>query len=114
MYATRSPMWYASSMPQELPKDAIENADASVAFAQQVRRYHRRRSSTQRGSDISAALERLRQAMAPLRSEIGRFPYGPQTEEAQANRQIIREASAAIQKERRKCWKMKPANEEEK
>lgn len=102
-------------MPSELPTDAIESADAAVAFAQQVRRFHRRRtnrSAQQRADDIALALQRLKEAMAPLRSEIGRFPYGPQTDAAEANREAIREASAAIQRERRKLWKMKTPSEE--
>jgi aminoglycoside phosphotransferase family enzyme len=103
-------------MPTELPKDAIESADAAVAFAQQVRRFHRRRTARtahQRAEDIERALERLREAMAPLRSEIGRFPYGPQTDAAEANREAIRERSAAIQRERRKLWKMKTPTTQE-
>lgn len=102
-------MWYASCMPTELPKGAIEAADAAVAFAAQVRRYHRRRTdprSEQRRDDIARARERLREAMKPLKSEIGRFAYGPQTTLAEANRQAILKASDAIQRERRKLWKM--------
>lgn len=97
-------------MPAVLPQEAIDGADASVAFARQVRRFHakRGRTSPQRAEDIERALSRLREAMGPLRSEIGRFPYGPQTSVAEANRQKIREASAAIQRERRKLWKMQP------
>lgn len=97
-------------MPSELPKDAIENADAAVAFAQQVRKFHRRRTARkveQRARDIELALQRLKDAMKPLRSEIGRFPYGPQTTIAEQNRERIRDASAALQRERRKLWKMK-------
>lgn len=99
-------------MPSELPQDTIEAADAAVIFAQQVRRMWRRRSdktSPQRKSDIELALTRLKEAMEPLRSEIGRFPYGPQTDAAEANREAIREASARIQSERRKLWKMRRA-----
>lgn len=105
-------MWYDSRMPIELPRDDIEAADAAVIFAQQVRRMHRRRtnkSSAQRASDIDLALTRLKEAMAPLRSEIGRFPYGPQTDLAESNREAIREASERIQRERRKLHKMKSA-----
>lgn len=108
-------MWYASFMPSELPKDAIETAEAAVAFAQQVRRYHRRRTqrdAKQRSTDVNLALERLKEAMGPLRSEIGRFPYGPQTTQAERNRQKIRDTSDAIQRERRKLWKMRSTNEE--
>jgi hypothetical protein len=97
-------------MPEKLPDSAIQTADAAVAYARQVRGYHARRTakaSPQRRTDIEVALKRLREAMAPLKSEIGRFPYGPQTDTAEANRERIRCASAAIQAERRKLWKMK-------
>lgn len=103
-------MWYDSFMPNELPKDAIEAAEAAVVFAQGVRRLHRRRTernSERRAADIERALGRLREAMLPLRSEIGRFPYGPQTTIAEKNRERIREASDAVQRERRKLWKMR-------
>lgn len=96
-------------MPSQLPQEAIEAADAAIAFAAQVRRFHRRRTdkrSQQRKDDIASALSRLKEAMDPLRSEIGRFPYGPQTPQAEANRERIRQASKAIQSERRKLWKM--------
>ena len=103
-------------MPAELPKNIIEGADAAVVFAQQVRRIHRRRSnktSAQRVSDIELALTRLKEAMRPLRTEIGRFPYGPQSDLAERNRQKIRDASAAIQRERRKLFKMRNTKEVE-
>lgn len=96
-------------MPNRLPKDAIEAAASAVAYAQQVRAFHRRRTdrtSKQREADIELAQTRLREAMGPLRAEIGRFPYGPQTDLAEHNREVIREASAALQSERRKLWKM--------
>lgn len=98
-------------MPHELPQDAIDAADAAVAFAQQMRKFHRRRTARnqqRRVDDIELALARLRDAMAPLRSEIGRFPYGPQTDIAERNRDRIRNASLAIQSERRQLWKMRP------
>lgn len=97
-------------MPNKLDDATIKEADAAVRFAQQVRSRHRRRTSRgsgQREEDIALALERLRDAMKPLRSEIGRFTYGPVNDIAEANRQRIRESSAAIQRERRKLWKMK-------
>jgi hypothetical protein len=103
-------------MPAELPKSIIADAESAVAFAQQVRRFHRRRTdrrSNQREADIQLALVRLKEAMAPLRTEIGRFPYGPQTDVAEENRQRIREASAIIQRERRKLWKMKNEKQED-
>jgi hypothetical protein len=101
-------------MPSELPKDVLEAADAAIAFAQQMRKFHRRRTdrkSERRVEDIELALERLRAAMVPLRSEIGRFPYGPQTVQAESNREAIRAASEGIQRERRKLWKMRTKEE---
>lgn len=102
-------MWYGSCMPEEMPPNIIESAERAIENAQRVRRYHRRRTernSLQRKTDIEVALERLREAMKPLRSEIGRFAYGPATETAENNRAVIRARSAAIQSERRKLWKM--------
>lgn len=85
-------------------------AKAAVDNAAKVRKFHARRTQTgskQRAADIEMALARLKEAMAPLRSEIGRFPYGPQTDAAEANRERISEMSEAIQRERRKLWKMR-------
>jgi hypothetical protein len=96
-------------MPAKLPVDILDAADRAIENAQRVRRFHRRRTerdSVQRKTDIVVALQRLKEAMRPLRTEIGRFPYGPQTDSAEANREAIRERSAAIQSERRKLWKM--------
>jgi hypothetical protein len=75
-----------------------------------VRKFHRRRTnrnSPQRETDIQIALGRLRDAMDPLRSAIGRFPYEPPTEPVFARQQRIRDVSAAVQRERRKLWKMR-------
>lgn len=97
-------------MPAVLPTEAIQAAEAAVANAQRVRQFHRRRTeknSPQRAEDIEIALTRLRDTMKPLKSAIGRFPYGPQTDLAEANRQKIRDVSRAIQVERRKLWKMR-------
>lgn len=98
-------------MPRHLPEKEIEDAAAAVAYAQQVRAFHRRRSartSSQRVHDVNLALKRLKDAMKPLKSEIGRFPYGPQTMQAEAHREIIRQAAADIKRERIKLWKMLP------
>lgn len=101
-------MWYDSYMPAELPKNVIAEAEAAVAFAQQMRKFHRRREipSGSRREELALARVRLADAMRPLRSEIGRFQYGPQTPTAARNRQLIREASQMIQVERRKLTKM--------
>lgn len=96
-------------MPDE-STDMVQVGLGAVQFAQNVRRLHRRRTdktSPQRAADIQMAMDRLREAMDPIRSEIGRFPYGPQTTVAEERRQAIRDCSAAIQSERRKLWKMR-------
>lgn len=98
-------------MPQHLPQKELDTADAAVAYALQVRKFHARRSerdSKQRIADIEMALKRLRSAMKPLKSMMGKFQYGPQNPIAEANRQAIRERSAAIKRERMKLWKMLP------
>ena len=103
-------MWYASLMPKILPQEGLDTAYAAVDYARSVRAMHRRRSargSAQRETDIQLALDRLKDAIAPLRSVIGSFPYGVQTEEAERNREAVLAASDAIQRERRKLWKMK-------
>lgn len=110
-------MWYGSLMPANRPTEDIEFAEAAVAYAQQVRAYHRRRTergSKARESDIEVALDRLRAAMKPLRTHIGKFAYGPQTTVAEDNRQAIRAASEAIQIERRKLWKLQKHRKREK
>lgn len=102
-------------MPAILPKEHLDSAAAAVEFAQSVRRIHRRKSAKgnqQREVDIQTALDRLKTAMAPLRKAAGSFPYGPQTDIAEENRQIIRDASISIQKERRRLWKMKQRSAE--
>lgn len=94
-----------------MAEELIARAESAVEYAQSVRKMHRRRTnktSAQRTTDIQIALDRLREAMDPIRSEIGRFPYGAQTEAAEQRRAAIRHASQAIQRERRKLWKMQP------
>ena len=97
-------------MPANLPKDEIDSARAAIVYAQSVRALHRKRTprgSAQRETDIELALGRLKSVMRPLRKRIGAFPYGPQTDVAEENRQTIYETSKAIQTERRKLWKMR-------
>lgn len=97
-------------MPNVLPKEVVDDARAAALFAEQVRRYHRRRTakgSKQRETDIDLALKRVREAMKAVRRETGRFQYGPQNAVAERNRETIREVSAACQSERRKLWKMR-------
>ncbi len=96
-------------MPAYLDPKIAHDAEAAIENAKRVRAAHARRSrrgAPQRESDIKIALDRLKTAMKPLRSEIGRFPYGPDTEVAEQNRKIIIDLSQDIQRERRKLWKM--------
>lgn len=102
-------------MPDQRPEEALQNAYAAVAHAKDVRDIHRRRThkgSKQRENDIQYAHERLKAAMAPLRTIIGRFPYGAQTVVAERNREAVRAASREIQAERRKLWKMSTKRKE--
>lgn len=98
-------------MPTTLPEKELDRARRAIDNAQRVRTYHRRRSektSKQRTQDIDTALKRIREAMKPLRSIRGRFPYGPQTTAAEENRQEIVAVMEALKRERMKLWKMKP------
>src|SRR4051812_5740244 len=97
-------------MPGVLTEQDFDAVDAAIAFAQQVRKLHRRRSeraSPARRRDIRMALNRLGSAMKPLRSELGRLQYAPTTAAAEARHERVRDASKAIQTERRKLWKMR-------
>lgn len=101
-------------MPQDRPTAELDAAWAAVEHARGVRKFHARRTdrrSAQRRQDIAIALERIRDAMRPLKSMIGAFPYGPATVTAEENRQAVRDASDALQRERRKLWKMQPKEE---
>lgn len=98
-------------MPNSLPNKELDRAERAIKNAQRVREYHRRRTprtSRQRINDVETALKRLAEAMRPLRSIRGRFPYGPQTTVAEENRQAIIAAMDALKTERMKLWKMLP------
>jgi type VI protein secretion system component VasF len=100
-------------MPATLPEKEMDRADRAVKNAQRVREYHRRRTprdAKQRVHDVDMALKRIREAMGPLRSIRGRFPYGPQTTAAEENRRQIVAVMEQLKKERMKLWKMKPKN----
>lgn len=96
-------------MPETIPDGYVEAAEAAIEHAQTVRAVHRRKTgkgAPQREADLRLALKRIKDAMAPLRSMIGKFPYGPQTDRAEANRERIYDLSRSLQVERRKLWKM--------
>jgi hypothetical protein len=88
----------------------VADAESAVEHARRVREHHRRRTdkeSPQRRADIELALERLKAAMAPLRSHLGRFPYLDETAQNRRAREAMLEISQEIQTQRRKLWKMK-------
>ena len=90
-------------------QDALHEAALAVENAQEVRALHRKRTDRgdkQREDDLKMALERVKRAMKPLRSEIGRFPKQGKTPTNLQRQERVRAASLALQKERRKLWKM--------
>lgn len=94
--------------PEDLDA-ALKEAFAAVQHADDVRKYHARRSakgSPQREADLQTALGRLRKAMIPLRSWRGKSPYMIQSSAMFALNKRVEGASNAIQSERRKLWKM--------
>lgn len=101
-------MWYTSPMSDY--EEALTSAERAVKHAVSVREHHRRRTekkSPQRQTDIQVAIDGLKDAMAPLREHLGRFPYLPPTEALTQMRERMLDASDAIQTERRKLWKMR-------
>lgn len=89
--------------------EAVHEARLAVQNAQEVRAFHRKRTERgdkQREDDLRLALERVKRAMKPLRSEIGRFPKQGSSPIILQRQEKVRAASLALQKERRKLWKM--------
>lgn len=111
-------MWYTGSMKErrfawqkgkdkriEMPDPVIvEEGETAIEYALSVRKLHARRSrpgSRQREVDIRVALNKLALAMYPIRRKAAMYVYHetPLSEE-------IKEVSKAMQRERRKLWKM--------
>lgn len=87
----------------------VENAEAAIKHAQDIRAYHRKRSKPgdkQRDVDIKHALTKVRSAMRPIRSALGRAPYDISAD-AGERRVALRAISARLQTERRKLWKLR-------
>lgn len=88
----------------------ILGADGAVSNAQDVRAFHRKRTHKghqQRETDIKHALQRIQTAMKPIRSELGRVRYRGQSSERLAEALLLKAASARLQTERRKLWKLR-------
>lgn len=92
--------------PKLTPPEMLRGGQTAVDYAVSVRTYHAKRTkrgSQQREDDIKIALERLRSAMKPIRSEIASWPFRTVVKE----REALEAMSKAIQRERRKLWKMR-------
>jgi len=102
-------MFVMALLRRALTQKQLDEARAAVENARRVRKDHARRSikgTARREADIAAALDRLKEAMKPLRSEIARFQYGFHGEAHAEYVAEVREASQDIQRERRKLFKM--------
>jgi hypothetical protein len=94
-------------------EDLIRDANRAAQQALATRKRHSRHSKPgqrQRETDIRLALERIERAMTPLRRVIARLPYVDDPSDGEG----LREASQALQRERRKLWKMKQHKSPEK
>lgn len=109
-------MWYDSEVePRELDQ-VLRAAEAAVSHAQDVRKTYAKRTGRgdrRRQTDIQLALNRLKTKMKPIRSELARLPYGIKLYanvqgplDLKSQQRQLRAASDAIQRERRKLWKM--------
>lgn len=100
-------MWYAPVMKlTHTQSEMVEEAARAVENARAVREFHAKRNkrgTRQRETDIRLALERLRDAMKPIRRTIARLPY----DAAGMDADVLKTASQDIQRERRKLWKMR-------
>lgn len=87
----------------------VQDALLAVEHARSVREVHRRstrRGNKQREQDIDLAMTRIKKAMAPIRSIIAKFPYLSEAQVSEPSREALQSASAHLQAERRKLWKM--------
>lgn len=88
-------------------QEALRAAEIAVAAAQEARATLRGRTtkgSLEREGTIAARIDALNHAAKPLRREAGRFAHDPARERRWGPR--VRKAATAIQRERRKLWKM--------
>lgn len=102
-------MWYTTTMERHPLEPALKEARAAVRHAQDTRNLHARRSkkgTPQREEDLKQARERIRLAMVPLKTFLGRAPFVRLTQEENELWQRATAASKALQRERMKVWKM--------
>lgn len=103
-------MWYASCMDTLQHDLILMDANSAVKHAQDVRAFHRKRTrpgERHRSVDVRNALKRLRDAMAPIRSALGRAPYDKLNATTRKRHDELRAVSQLIQAERRKLWKLR-------
>lgn len=107
-------MWYDPFMEDLSPENEdsyweqrLLAVEAAVVYARKMRDHHARRTgkgAPGREADLASAMERIREAMAPVRSALGALPY--QDEPDDELEHDLREASKRLQAERRRIWKM--------
>lgn len=88
-------------------QEALNAATYAVAEAEAVRADLRGRTtkgSAAREAELAGAIKHLNAAAKPLRREAGRLAHDPARERRWGPR--LRKAAYAIQRERRKLWKM--------
>lgn len=87
----------------------IQFADTAITVAQDVRKFHAKRTkvgNAQRNTDIRHAADQITAAMRPIRSALGRAPYDPINALTEQQHKELRDASKRLQVERRKLWKL--------
>jgi hypothetical protein len=103
-------------MPTPSHNTMLRDADVAIENAQQVRAFHRKRTkkdSNQRQTDIRHASSRVQRAMKPIRTSLGRARHLPQSQEHLAAVDELKAASARLQAERRKLWKLRGGRKDE-
>jgi hypothetical protein len=97
-------------MADDFDPNIFSSGESAVRFAQQVRSNHRRRTertSAQRQQDVEMAMERIADAMVPIRTLIGRYPHRRRVTPAlEEKMEAVHDLSGRLQAERRKLWKM--------
>jgi hypothetical protein len=87
----------------------LSAAETAIQHAQSVRSYHRKETHPrhpQRLTDIKHAENRIKNAMRPIRSALGRAPYMNSSQITEKRLEQLRDMSKLLQAERRKLWKL--------